>query len=61
MGSCLGMALKCKLDQAVYCLPNAVIRDTIGIVSWETSGFSFGITAGFYIFNLKLLTSQRIW
>lgn len=36
MGSCIGIALKCEQDKAVYYSPNAIIRDTNGIVSWET-------------------------
>lgn len=37
MGSCLGIAIKYKQCQAMHCLPNAVIRDTNGIVYWEKS------------------------
>lgn len=40
LGLCLRIARKCKQHQAGCSFPNAVIRDTNWIVSWETSSLS---------------------
>lgn len=61
MGSCLGMALKCKQVQAVNCLPYAAIWDKRVLANEQkTSKFLFEISV-FPIFNKIFSIYQSVY